>query len=396
MNDMTSTPLMPPPGSMLEVSLLIAAIVLFLYPLVVYPALIVTLAWIFPRPVVRSRPDPLPTVTIIVPAFDEETVISEKIENSMAIDYPADRLEMIVASDGSGDRTAEIVRSFPDNRVRLLDFKERRGKLAVLNEVVPLASGEIVVFSDASAMLAPDALKKLVANFSDPSVGCVSGRYAICHEMTPILDGRSAGEQGYFAFEVFQRIRESRFFSTLGAHGAFYGIRRKLYPTIPSDVVNDDFVIPMKILEGGYRTVYEEKAIVFERHRSTVSGEFKRRVRISHGNFQQIVMLPALLGFQNPRVSFVFWSHKVLRNFQPLFLGMILFLPLMIGGALFQLFFLLQVAFYVLGGVALFFRLTTKLLALPLYFALGNVAILAGFLRFLKARTGPVLQWEKG
>lgn len=395
MNEIASK-LLSSPGSMLEISLLIAAMALFLYPLVVYPALIVLLAWVFPRPVAKPRADFLPSVTIIVPAYDEEAVISEKIKNSMAIDYPADRLELIVASDGSGDRTAEIVRTFLDFRVRLLDFKERRGKLAVLNEVVPMASGEIVVFSDASAMLAKDALKKLVANFSDPSVGCVSGRYAISHVMTPIIDGRSAGEQGYFAFEVFQRIRESRFFSTLGAHGAFYGIRRELYPTIPSDVVNDDFVIPMKILERGYRTAYEEKAVVFERHRSSVSGEFKRRVRISHGNFQQIVMLSPLLGLRTPRVAFVFWSHKVLRSFQPFFLGMILVLPLMIGGPLFQLFFLLQVVFYALGGVALFFRLRPKFLAVPLYFALGNVAILAGFLRFLKSRPGPVLQWEKG
>jgi cellulose synthase/poly-beta-1,6-N-acetylglucosamine synthase-like glycosyltransferase len=395
MADQRSLALFGHPGNEVELALLGAAVFLFLYPLIVYPPLIALLARLFPRPVRKGLPKTLPLVTIVTPAYNEEKVISEKIQNTLALDYPADRLELLVASDGSSDRTAEKVRDVSDPRIRLLDFRERRGKLSVLKEVIGKAAGEIVVFSDASALLAPDALKKLVANFGDPTVGAVSGRYVIRHDVTPLLDGRSVGERGYFEFEVFQRIRESLFFSTLGGHGAFYGIRKDLFPEIASDVVNDDFVIPMKIVEKGFRTVYEDEALVFEIHQATVSGEFKRRIRISHGNFQQIFLLRSLLGLRFPRVALVFWSHKVLRIFQPFFLMVILFMPLLIGGPLFRLFFLLQVAFYALGGAAAYFRLSSRLLAVPLYFTLGNAAILGGFVRYLKRRTAPVLQWEK-
>jgi len=382
-------------GNAWELVLLGVAVFLFLYPLVIYPPLIALLARIFPRPVAKSLPGTLPSVSIVTPAYNEEKVISEKIVNTLALDYPSDKLELLVASDGSSDKTAEKVRSVSDPRVHLLDFRERRGKLTVLKDVVGKAAGEIVVFSDASAMLAPDALKRLVANFSDPTVGCVSGRYVIRHDVTPLLDGRSVGERGYFEFEVFQRIQESRFYSTLGAHGALYAIRRNLFPDIPSDVVNDDFLIPMKIVEKGYRTVYEDQALVFEIHQATVTGEFNRRVRISHGNFQQIFLLTSLLGLRHPRVALVFWSHKVLRIFQPFYLAAILLLPLAIGGPVYRTFFLLQVLFYTVGGLAVRLRFSHKIFAVPLYFALGNAAILAGFVRYLKRRTAPVLQWEK-
>jgi cellulose synthase/poly-beta-1,6-N-acetylglucosamine synthase-like glycosyltransferase len=382
-------------GTIAEFVVLGTAVFLFLSPIIFYPPLIALLARLFPRPIRKSLGETLPSVTIITPAYNEERVISEKIRNTLSLDYPEGRMEMMIASDGSDDRTVERARAISDPRIHLLDFRERRGKLTVLKEVVGKSAGEIIVFSDASAILAPDALKKLVANFADPTVGCVSGRYVIRHDVTPLLDGRSVGERGYFEFEVFQRTKESLFYSTLGAHGAFYGIRRSLFPDIASDVVNDDFVIPMEIVKNGYRTVYEDQALVFEIHQATVSGEFKRRVRISHGNFQQVVLLRSLLGFRYPRVALVFWSHKVIRSFQPFYLIVILLLPLMIGGPLYRAFFLLQVLFYGLGAVALTFRLSSKLFAVPLYFALGNAAILGGLIQYLKRRTSPVLQWEK-
>lgn len=382
-------------GNAAEFFLLGLSFFFFLYPILLYPLLIALLARISPRPIQKSPGETLPSVTIITPAYNEEKVISEKIRNTLSLDYPDGRLEFMIASDGSDDRTVERVREISDPRLHLLDFRERRGKLTVLKEVVVRSAGEIIVFSDASAMLAPDALKKLVANFTDPTVGCVSGRYVIRHDVTPLLDARSVGERGYFEFEVFLRTKESLFYSTLGAHGAFYGIRKNLFPDISPGVINDDFVIPMEIAKNGYRTVYEDQALVFEIHQATVSGEFKRRVRISHGNFQQIVLLRSLLGFQHPRVALVFWSHKVLRIFQPFYLAGILFLPLAIGGPLYRSFFLLQLLFYGLGGVAITFRLSSKIFAVPLYFVMGNAAILAGLIRYMKRRKAPVLQWEK-
>ena len=377
-------------------ALLILSIALFLYPLVAYPVLVWTLSRLFPEPVRKSLPSPLPFVSFIVPAYNEESVIEEKIRNTLGLAYPQDRIEIIVASDGSADRTVDLAQRFTESRLRVLDFRERRGKLPALTEAVSLARGEIVAFSDASAILKPDALLKVVENFSDPTVGCVSGRYLIEKDRTALLDGRSSGERGYFEFEVFQRCQESLFHSTLGAHGAFYALRRSLFPSLPPGVINDDFVIPMLILAKGYRTVYESQAVAAEWHQTTVKGEFRRRIRISHGNFQQIGILRSLLGFGNPKASFVFWSHKVIRAFQPFYLAVIFLVPLFLGGKGFMAFFDLQALFYLLGTVALFLPRPRKILAIPLYFVMGNLAILAGFVRQLRqGKTVPRLLWEK-
>jgi len=369
---------------------------LVLYPLVLYPGLIFFLSRLFPRPVRKARPDPLPFVTVVIPAHNEERVVRDKIENTLSLDYPPDRLEILLASDGSTDRTAEIARETAHPAFHFLDFPVRRGKLAVLGDAVSRARGELLVLTDTSAMLAPDALLRAVENFSDPEVGCVAGRYRIAREVTPALDGRGESERGYFEFEIFQRICESRFHSTLGAHGAFYMVRRALFPLVPPGTINDDFVIPMLILARGFRTVYEEKAVAFEVHLATVKSEFRRRVRISQGNFQQILLLLPALGFRDLRALFVFVSHKVLRAFQPLALFGILLGSALLPGPLFRTLFLLQLFFYATGLLALFLPRPGRLLSLPLYFLTGNAAILLGLLRQLRQGSRPArLQWEK-
>ncbi len=376
-------------------ALFVFAVILFCYPLIIYPVIIALLARLFPKPVRKSEEFHFPPVTFIIPAFNEEAVVEAKLKNTLSLDYPEGRIEILLASDGSTDRTIEIARGIDDHRVIILDFPMRRGKLSVLKDALAKASGEIIAFSDTSAILAPDALSLLVANFADETVGCVSGRYIVSNDMTVVRDGRSAGEQGYFEFEVFQRKQESLFYSTLGAHGAFYAIRRSLFSDIPTNIINDDFVIPMLIVEKGFRTVYEDQSLVYEYHQATIDGEFKRRTRISHGNFQQIFFLKNLLGFSQPKVAFVFWSHKVLRAFQPAPLLIILLAPLGIPGIAPKIFVLLQILFYLLGGVAISNKSRSKILAIPLYFTLGNAAIVAGFFRFLKNRTHTVLHWEK-
>ncbi|MHB1286447.1 MAG: glycosyltransferase family 2 protein [Leptospirales bacterium] len=376
--------------------LFILSVSLFLYPLLVYPVLIRILSRIFPEPVQKFMPEPCPTVSFIIPAYNEEAVISEKIQNTLSLEYPTDRIEILVASDGSQDRTVALAGEFAQSCIRVLAFPERRGKLPALIEAVSLAQGDVIVFSDASALLKADALSKVVENFSDPTVGCVSGRYLIAEDLTPVLDGRSSGERGYFEFEVFQRIQESLFHSTLGAHGAFYALRRSLFPSIPAGVINDDFVIPMLILANGYRTVYEDRAVAAEWHQTNIKGEFHRRSRISQGNFQQIWILFSLFGLRDFKASFVFWSHKIIRAFQPLYLLGILVLPLFLGGPVFRVFFELQALFYFLGAVSLSMARPRKILAIPLYFVLGNIAILAGFVRQIRyGRRQGLLNWEK-
>ncbi len=372
------------------------AIFLFLYPLVVYPVLIWILARLFPEPVRKSRPADWPIVSFIIPAHNEEKVIAQKIQNTLALDYPKDCLKILLASDGSTDHTTEIARKESHPALCILDFPVRRGKLPTLIEAVSRAQGEIVVFSDASAILRQDALLKVVENFSDPTVGCVSGRYLIAKDVTPNLDARGESEKGYFEFEIFQRKQESLFHTTLGAHGAFYAIRRDLFPPVPEGTINDDFVIPMLILSRGYRTVYEDQAVVAEAHLSTVQGEFRRRVRISHGNFQQILILLAAFGLRDPKSLFIFFSHKVIRAFQPFYLLCIFILPVFLGGKLFQGFFLFQSLFYLLGVAGILMPRPGKLLAIPLYFLSGNVAIVAGGIRQIRQRRHKVgLQWEK-
>jgi len=335
-------------------------------------------------------------LTIVIPAHNEEAVIADKIKNTLACDYPVEKVEILVASDGSTDRTAERAREVVHPSLFLLDFPVRRGKLSVLVDAVSRARGEIVVLTDASALLKPDALMRLVENFSDPGVGCVSGRYVIARDVTPHLDSRGESERGYFEFEVFQRRQESLFHSTLGAHGACYALRRNLFPSLPAGVINDDFVIPMLILAGGHRTVYEDRAVVAEAHLATARGEFRRRTRISQGNFQQIRILLPALGFRDFRALFVFFSHKLVRAFQPFYLVLVLILPVLMGGAFFRAVFGAEALFYLLGASGLLFSRPGRLLSLPLYFLTGNAAILYGFLRqILPGRGSYRPQWEK-
>lgn len=377
-------------------TLFLLAVFLLLYPLVIYPPLIWVLAKLFPRPVKKGRPALLPTLTIVIPAHNEEAVIADKIKNTLASDYPMEKVEILVASDGSTDRTVERTKGFVHPSLFLLDFPVRRGKLSVLVDAVSRARGEIVVLTDASALLRPDALMRLVENFSDPGVGCVSGRYVIARDVTPHLDSRGESERGYFEFEVFQRREESLFHSTLGAHGACYALRRNLFPVLPDGVINDDFVIPMLILAHGYRTVYEDRAVVAEAHLATARGEFRRRTRISQGNFQQIRLLLPALGLHDFRALFVFVSHKVVRSFQPFYLLAVLFLPLLMGGPFFKGIFILEAAFYLVGASGLFFDRPNRLLSLPLYFLAGNAAILNGFVRQIVSGRGSFRpQWEK-
>lgn len=369
---------------------------LFLYPLTLYPVLIFILARLFPNPVTKSLPDPLPFVTVIIPAHNEEKVVAEKIKNTLALDYPMDRLEILLASDGSTDNTAEIARKTVHPSFHFLDFTIRRGKLPVLIDALSRSRGELVVLTDTSAILAPDALRRAVENFADPTVGCVAGRYRIEKKMTPELDARGESERGYFEFEIFQRICESLFHSTLGAHGAFYVLRKNLFPAVPPGTINDDFVIPMLILASGYRTVYEERAVAFEVHLATVKSEFKRRIRISQGNFQQIALLLPALGLRDLRALFVFVSHKVIRAFQPLALLGVFLGAAFLHGFFYRGIFLLQVFFYAAGLLGVLLPKPGRLLALPLYFVAGNAAIVMGFFRQLRSGRRPAkLHWEK-
>jgi len=254
-------------------------------------------------------------VSLIIAAFNEEAVIARKIENALALDYPRERLEIIVASDGSTDRTDQIVRSFGNRGVRLLRFP-RTGKTGVQNEVARIAQGEILVFSDANAFYRHDAIRKLVRNFADREVACV------CGQLVYSVDGAGAGasERSYWDYEKFMKQRESDLSSAIGANGSIYAVRRSEYVEIDRDLISD-LVEPLALVQRHKRVVYEPQAISEEAASDTYGVEFRRKVRILTRSIRGLLHMRALL---NPLrygiFSFQLLMHKLLRFLLPLFL----------------------------------------------------------------------------
>lgn len=324
-----------------------------------------------------SRQPVEPSVSLLVAAYNEAAVIAEKIRNGLALDYPADKLEIVVASDGSKDATAEIVRSLaegePVGRIRLLNFETNRGKTVVLNDAVPQLRGEIVAFSDASSMLAPNSIRVLVQSFSDPRIGASSGVYRLLKKDQARL---GAQEDLYWKYETFLKVQEAKLGAFTGAHGSLYAIRRELYPFPSPDTINDDFTIPIRILEHGYRVAYEPAAVAYEEAHEMEG--FSRRVRITAGNIEQMREIKSLLWPPRPFVLFCLLSHKTGRLLVPLFMLVALAANVVLRSQFPYNWLLVgQVLFYglaVLGGT---FSLRPKILRLPYYFCMINSALFA-------------------
>lgn len=355
-----------------------------------YPVLAWMLARVFGRE--PARRDITPSVSLLIPAYNEEAYLEAKLHNSFALDYPREQLEIVVASDGSTDATNAIAETWRDRGVRLIALPDNVGKSAMLSRTVPLLRGEVVVFSDTSSELAPDALKRLTRNFADPAVGCVSGLY----RLKGTQDLRSEGEGLYWRYETFIKHQESCLHSILGAHGACYAIRKALFQRLEAGSINDDYLIPMRIVEQGYRAIYEPQAVSWERELVSVEGEFARRRRIAAGNCQQIVALRRLLNPFRGWVALCFFSHKVLRTAAPVLMVAVLvsswWVPQPLGGVMLAGQGLLYASAYA-GFVCQRRGRLVRWLSPPLYFCLGNLAMLAGLLKYLFHRDQPV--WER-
>ncbi len=363
------------------------AVAAVLYTYAGYPLTLLALRVAIRRPVRRSPIEP--PVSLIIPAYNEADVIERKLENALELDYPAGQLEIIVASDGSSDDTAAIARRFSGGgRVRVLASAGNRGKMATLNAAVAEARGEVVVFSDASAMLERQALRRLVENFADPCVGAASGRYTVV-SAGEVRTG--ASEDFYWKYETFLKARESELESTLGGHGHLCAIRRRLYPYPAADVINDDFAIPISVLAKGYRAVYEPAAIVCEEAREMTG--FGRRVRIVAGNIQQLAEIQKLLRPFRALPVFFFVSHKLGRLIAPVALLAALAANLcLLDSALYGALFCAQFIFYLLAGVGAVWRMRPNVLMLPFYFSMINTATFFGFYYALIRRRG--MAWE--
>ena len=325
----------------------------------------------------------LPGASIIVIAYNEESVIEAKIKNCLELDYPRESLEIIIASDGSDDRTNEIVRRFSDKGVVLADYKIRRGKAEALNQTMPMAKNEIIVLSDANTFFRKDALKMLVRNFSDDRVGCVCGEIRFKNSK----ENKMGELEGfYWRYEVFLKRLEGRIGALLGANGGIYAIRKKLFEKIPANTIIDDFVIPMKILEKRYRALYEPEAIAYEETAKGIIQEMARRVRIGAGDFQSLMLTKNMLNPLRGFSALSFWSHKVLRWFAPfLLIGVLFFNAFLAGEKFYLIIFISQVCFYT---AAIIGRISPKAARIKVfgicyYFVSMNIALLLGFFKFL-------------
>ena len=319
-----------------------------LYTYLLYPAAIYLAARLFGRvPVVDDGNETLPSVTIIIVAHNEERIIDRKIDNCFELDYPSDRLEICVVSDGSTDGTADILRARDD--IVFLEGTENRGKPHQLNRAMERASSDLLVFSDSRQMFDRAAFRMLVRNFSDARVGCVSGELVFSTPEDPT--GSNIGL--YWAYEKALRQAESAVDSTLGVTGAIYAVRRELAAPIPDDTVLDDIEIPLRAFLNGYRVIFEPGAKAFDTPSTDISKEFKRKTRTLAGNYQLFARNGWLFVPWKNRIFLQALSHKLFRLLVPWAMLAVFLTSSSLEGAAFTVIFWAQVAAYGLGIAAL-------------------------------------------
>jgi cellulose synthase/poly-beta-1,6-N-acetylglucosamine synthase-like glycosyltransferase len=375
----------------LSVFWLAAALVVVAYA--GYPAAIVALGGLRPRAVRKSPVRP--TVTLVIAAHNEAANLARKLENCLALRYPAPLLDVVVASDGSTDGTPEVAAAFAGRGVRSVPFPERRGKAAVLNDVVPRCRGEIVVLSDARQAYDAGAIVALVENFADPEVGAASGELHLLAGADHSRVGQGVG--AYWRYEKIIRRYESRLDSSVGVTGAIYAIRRALFEPIPRDTLVDDVLIPLRIVRRGYRVVFEPGARAFDRAARTPREEFVRKVRTIAGTLQLFARERWLW---NPRANRLWGqaiAHKLLRIACPLCLVAMLIASAVLAGtsAVYRAALGAQLLFYAaaLLGRSGRFGGGLRWLSLPYAFCLLNAAALVGIYRF--ATRSQAVTWRK-
>jgi cellulose synthase/poly-beta-1,6-N-acetylglucosamine synthase-like glycosyltransferase len=363
------------------------------YTYVGYPLLLVVVSRLRPCPVARGAL--MPTVTIIITAYNEERDLEAKLENTLALDYPADKLEIIVASDCSNDRTDEIVRAYEPRGVRLHRQSARLGKTAAQNAAVELARGEIILFSDATTHYQPDVLRAMTPNFADPSVGCVAGRLIY---VDPGDSGVGHAARSYWGYEVFLKERESCIYSLIGVSGCLYAVRRAAYVPLYHEACSD-FIIATKMVEQNLRAVYEPLAVCTEETNRQSDRELRMRVRVISQTFTDLwrhraMMNPLRSGFYAVQLV----SHKVMRYLVPFFLiALLVSSAVLASNSLFYaLAFGAQSGGYLAAALAWLLErvggVQHRLLALPQYFVLANLASLLAWYQFLRGER--YAHWE--
>jgi biofilm PGA synthesis N-glycosyltransferase PgaC len=364
------------------------SIFILFYTYLGYPLILFIFVRFLPsRSLVNTKSETLPQVNILIAAYNEEKVIKKKIENCLELDYAKELLDVWIASDGSSDRTNEIVKECMkrSDRIHLLEFP-RTGKSGAINKALLQIKGEIVVFSDANTKYDPNSIKRLVVHFADPNVGCVSGRL-VYRNPGEVISGK--GESFYWRYETALKRLESKIGYVAGANGAIYAIRGSLFEPLPAKTINDDFTVSMKIVEKGFKSLYEENAFAFEDVAPDMESEFRRHVRDGAGHYIAVGHLPKLL---NPFLgvqSLIYWSHRIFRWAAPFMLILIFIINVfLIDSFVFRPLFYFQIIFYglaLIGGL-LSLRKNKKIpffMYIPFYFCNLNAALFYGFVRVI-------------
>jgi cellulose synthase/poly-beta-1,6-N-acetylglucosamine synthase-like glycosyltransferase len=332
-----------------------------------------------------------PTITLIIAAHNEEKVIEEKIEDVLSLDYPRDKLQVVVASDASTDRTNAIVRSYSEKGIELYEQKEHKGKSPALNHIIEkMAKGDIIVFNDATTLLEKDSIQKIVSYFSDDKAGAVTGKL--------IFKGSSdftiTENHGlYWRYEEFLKETESKVGYLPFVSGPFYAIRRNLYtPVLPH--LPDDSVSPLGVYKKGFSVLYAKDAVAYETGARDASGEFRIKARGVVRELSSIFHFHGLLNpFKYPILSLVLISHRLLRWSTPFFLIAIFFVNLtLFGNPLYRVFFWIQATFYFFAVCGVIIKGRSRFMSLPFYYCLVNAAAMWGIIQFLSGEKRSV--WE--
>ncbi|TKB97963.1 glycosyltransferase family 2 protein [Pedobacter cryophilus] len=360
---------------------------------------IIRIKRLFKSPFIFKSDAPLPSVTLLIAAFNEEDLIKEKVENCLALDYPKEKIQIIFITDGSSDRTPEFIAAF--KYIELLHENVRAGKMAAIKRAIPHIKGEITVFTDANTFLNTLAIKELVKHYQNHKVGAVAGEKRIMVDQE--ADASAAGEGFYWKYESALKKWDYELYSNVGAAGELFSIRTNLYQPVESDTIIDDHMIAMRIAEKGYLIAYEPAAYAMETASADSKEELKRKVRIAAGGIQSILRLKKSANpFYNPILTFQYISHRVLRwAITPWLMLLVLILNIIIciqnpNLWLYQLLLLGQILFYmasISGYLLESKKIKIKVLFIPFYFSMMNYAAMAGAIRYFKGKQSAA--WEK-
>jgi len=360
--------------------------------------ILVKIKRLFAKPFVFSETATLPTVTILIAAWNEEDMIDEKVLNTLNLDYPKEKLQIIFITDGSTDQTAERIQKYPD--VTLLHENIRAGKMAAIKRAIPFVQNEVLVFTDANTFLNNMALRELVKHYQNKKVGAVAGEKRIMVEK--LADASSAGEGFYWKYESRLKKWDYELYSNVGAAGELFSIRTELYQPVESDTIIDDHMIAMRIAEKGYIIAYEPAAYAMETASANTKEELKRKIRIAAGGIQSILRLKkAANPFHYPLLTFQYISHRVLRwTITPFLLVLAFILNICIvyktQSFFYEVLLIAQIIFYLLSLLGLYFEarnIKVKAFFIPYYFCVMNYAVVAGLIRYYKKNQSAA--WER-